>query len=123
MPGKRYQESNVSLLSIIILSWNAGKMLMADSGYTGEAFALSVKLLCGATVTIAKRSELHMFVVIPNHWMVERSLGWLEKYGQKHFYSNNIIGCRNNVIRDNRGTIQPRSKFTIGCRGKYQHFC
>ncbi|MDF0606760.1 transposase, partial [Neisseriaceae bacterium TC5R-5] len=27
----------------------------------------------------AKRSELHTFAVIPQRWVVERSVGWLEK--------------------------------------------
>ena len=33
----------------------------------------------GATVAIAKRSELHTFTVIPKRWVVERSFAWLEK--------------------------------------------
>ncbi|WP_099139971.1 IS5 family transposase [Xenorhabdus hominickii] len=53
--------------------------LVVDGGYSGDAFALAVKLLCGATVEIGKRSELHTFEVIPKRWVVERSFGWLEK--------------------------------------------
>ncbi len=56
------------------------KCLMTDGGYTGDAFALAVKLLCGASVKIAKHSELQAFVVLPKRWVVERSFGWLEKY-------------------------------------------
>ncbi|MDF0607127.1 transposase, partial [Neisseriaceae bacterium TC5R-5] len=48
--------------------------------YTGEAFALVVKDSLGATVQVAKRSELHTFAVIPQRWVVERSFGWLEKF-------------------------------------------
>ena len=33
----------------------------------------------GASVEIAKRSELHQFAVIPKRWVVERAFGWLEK--------------------------------------------
>jgi len=55
------------------------KTLLADGGYTGPAFALGVKTLLGATVQIAKRNELHTFVVIPQRWVVERSFAWLEK--------------------------------------------
>ena len=54
--------------------------LMVDGGYTGEKFANSVKELIGASVEVAKRSELHKFAVIPKRWVVERSFGWLEKY-------------------------------------------
>ena len=53
--------------------------VMADSGYTGDKFAQGVKDILGATVDIAKRSELHQFVVIPKRWIVERSFAWLEK--------------------------------------------
>ncbi len=55
------------------------KSVLADGGYTGETFAESVHHILGATVEIAKRSELHIFKVIPKRWVVERSFGWLEK--------------------------------------------
>ncbi|MDF0607291.1 IS5 family transposase, partial [Neisseriaceae bacterium TC5R-5] len=55
------------------------KSVLVDGGYTGEAFALAVKDSLGATVQVAKRSELHIFAVIPQRWVVERSVGWLEK--------------------------------------------
>ena len=54
--------------------------ILGDGGYTGEDFEIKVKTILGATVQIAKRSELHKFVVIPQRWVVERSFGWLEKY-------------------------------------------
>jgi transposase len=53
--------------------------VLADGSYTGEPFAAGVKELLGATVEIAKRSELHKFAVIPRRWVVERSCAWLEK--------------------------------------------
>jgi transposase len=55
--------------------------VLADSGYTGEPFAESVRETLGEVVTvqIAKRNELHTFAVIPKRWVVERSLAWLEK--------------------------------------------
>ncbi len=55
------------------------KNVLADGGYTGEEFADEVLSTLGATVQIAKRSELHTFVVIPQRWIVERSFAWLEK--------------------------------------------
>ena len=53
--------------------------VLADGGYTGEPFKTAVKELIDADVEIAKRSELHTFVVIPKRWVVERSFAWLEK--------------------------------------------
>ena len=53
--------------------------VLVDAGYTGLPFANSVNELLGATVQIAKRSELHTFKVMPQRWVVERSFSWLEK--------------------------------------------
>jgi transposase len=53
--------------------------VLVDGGYTGEPFAASVQALLGATVEVAKRSDLHQFTVIPKRWVVERSFAWLEK--------------------------------------------
>ena len=38
-----------------------------------------VKAILGADVEIAKRSELHKFVVMPKRWVVERCFAWLDK--------------------------------------------
>ena len=61
------------------LSLAALKKVLCDGGYTGEEFASKIKELTGADVEIAKRSELHKFVVMPKRWIVERSFGWLDK--------------------------------------------
>jgi transposase len=53
--------------------------VLADGGYTGANFADAVRDLLGASVEIAKRSELHKFAVMPKRWVVERSFAWLEK--------------------------------------------
>lgn len=55
------------------------KKALVDGGYTGENFAKAIFNLTGATVEVAKRSELHKFAVIPKRWIVERSFGWLDK--------------------------------------------
>ena len=53
--------------------------ILVDSGYTGQPFADSVMGRLKATVQVVKRNELHMFVVLPKRWVVERSFAWLEK--------------------------------------------
>ena len=63
---------NITSLSMV-------KSIMVDGGYTGKPFADTVNELLGATVEVAKRSELHTFKVIPKRWVVERSFAWLEK--------------------------------------------
>ena len=47
--------------------------VLADGGYSGAPFAVAVLSGIGASVEIAKRSELHKFAVIPKRWVVERS--------------------------------------------------
>ena len=53
--------------------------VMVDGGCTGKPFAAHVDSILGATVDVAKRSELHKFAVIPGRWFVERLFAWLEK--------------------------------------------
>jgi len=53
--------------------------VLADGGYTGRPFAEGISNILGASVQIAKRSELHQFAVMPQRWVVERSFAWLEK--------------------------------------------
>jgi len=60
-------------------SLSAVTNILADGGYTGAPFADSVREILGASVEIAKRNELHTFVVMPQRWVVERSFAWLEK--------------------------------------------
>lgn len=55
------------------------KNFLVDGGYSGDPFAITIKETLGATVEVAKRSELHKFAVIPKRWVVERSFGWIEK--------------------------------------------
>ena len=49
-------------------------------------FAQAVNAICGAEVEVAKRNELHKFVIIPKRWVVERSFGWLDKC--RRFWKN-----------------------------------
>ena len=54
--------------------------MLGDGGYSGANFAEAMSHMLGAKVTIAKRCELHKFVVIPKRWVVERSFAWLDNY-------------------------------------------
>jgi transposase len=55
------------------------KSVLVDGAYTGERFHQMVRQICGATVEVVKRNELHQFAVLPKRWIVERSFAWLEK--------------------------------------------
>ena len=53
--------------------------VLVDGGYSGKKFADKMQDILEATVEVAKRNELHTFVVLPKRWVVERSFVWLEK--------------------------------------------
>ena len=54
--------------------------VLCDGGYTGDPFADAIMALLNASVEIAKRSELHKFVVLPKRWIVERTFSWLDHF-------------------------------------------
>ena len=64
-------ENNKSTLSKV-------ESVLVDGGYTGQPFAKATDEILGASVQVAKRSELHTFAVIPKRWVVERSFAWIE---------------------------------------------
>ena len=54
--------------------------LYADSGYQGPRFQAGLRTVCGqVNLEIVKRSDLHKFVVLPKRWIVERTIGWLNR--------------------------------------------
>jgi transposase len=54
--------------------------LYADSGYQGPKFQAGLHGACRQiNLEIVKRSELHKFVVLPKRWIVERTIGWLNR--------------------------------------------
>jgi transposase len=54
--------------------------LYADSGYQGPVFQQGLKEACRQiNVEIVKRSDAGKFVVLPKRWIVERTIGWLNR--------------------------------------------
>lgn len=47
-----------------------------DGGYTGSLIDWA-KQMFGYTVEVVKRTEQHLFQVLPKRWIVERTLAWL----------------------------------------------
>jgi transposase len=56
------------------------KLIWADAGYDGSPLADWVRTVANITLVIIKRTELHVFKVVPRRWVVERSFGWLLRY-------------------------------------------
>ena len=63
-------KSNKSTLSKVVKGWSKVESVLVDGGYTGEPFANATDEILGASVQVAKRSELHTFAVIPQRWVV-----------------------------------------------------
>jgi transposase len=55
-------------------------LIWADSGYDGSPLARWVRAVANITVEVIKRTELHVFKVVPRRWVVERTFGWLMRY-------------------------------------------
>jgi len=53
--------------------------ILGDGGFSGDKFAQATADILGCSVEIAKRNELHAFVVMPKRWVVERTFSWIEK--------------------------------------------
>jgi len=56
------------------------KLIWADSGYDGAPLAGWIASVAGIALQVIKRTELHVFRVVPRRWVVERSFGWLLRY-------------------------------------------
>ena len=54
--------------------------LYADSGYQGAKFQDGLARVCRRVkVEIVKRSDVGKVVVLPKRWIVERTIGWLNR--------------------------------------------
>ncbi|MDX5929746.1 IS5 family transposase [Acidiphilium acidophilum] len=54
--------------------------LYADGGYQGPKFQEGLGRVCAQiNVEIVKRSDIGKFVVVPKRWIVERTIGWLNR--------------------------------------------
>ena len=54
--------------------------LYADAGYQGPQFQQGLRRACRQiNLEIVKRSDVRTFVVLPKRWIVERTIGWLNR--------------------------------------------
>ena len=54
--------------------------IVADGGYQGQKMIDWVRENCDWIFEIVKRTELHVFRVLPKRWIVERTFGWFNDY-------------------------------------------
>jgi transposase len=53
--------------------------IFTDAGYQGPRGALTAASCRTWVVEIVKRNQLHPFVVLPQRWIVERTIAWLKR--------------------------------------------
>jgi putative transposase len=57
------------------------RLVRADAGYRGAAFADWVRARCGWVLEIVEHLvPVHEFTLLPWRWLVERTFGWLNRY-------------------------------------------
>src|SRR5438067_10393774 len=74
------RDGGVLLMSTLFGLYPFLLKLYADSGYQGPKFQQGLKRVCRQiNVEIVKRSDAGKFVVLPKRWIVERTIGWLNR--------------------------------------------
>ena len=74
------RDGGVLLMSTLFGMYPFLLKLYADSGYQGPKFQEGLAVVCGqVNVEIVKRSDAGKFVVLPKRWIVERTIGWLNR--------------------------------------------
>ena len=74
------RDGGVLLMSMLFGLYPFLHRLYADSGYQGQKFQQGLKRVCREiNVEIVKRSDAGKFVVLPKRWIVERTIGWLNR--------------------------------------------
>lgn len=74
------RDGGIVLMSALLGMFPLLLKLYADSGYQGPKFQQGLKQACRQIeVEIVKRSDPGKFVVLPKRWIVERTIGWLNR--------------------------------------------
>ena len=74
------RDGGVLLMGALFGRYPSLLKLYADSGYQGPKFQDGLKKVCRrVNVEIVKRTDVGKFVVLPKRWVVERTIGWLNR--------------------------------------------
>jgi putative transposase len=70
------------------------KKILADDGYSGQPMVDYVREKYGWEFESVKRTELHKFMVQPQRWVVERTIGWMNNWRglSKHYDYDSSTG-------------------------------
>ena len=75
------RDGGILLLSTLFGMFPFLKKLFADSAYEGPIFhgALAKILPCLETEIVKRSNQIKGFLVLPKRWIVERTIGWLNR--------------------------------------------
>ena len=74
------RDGGVLLMATLFGAYPFLLRLYADSGYQGPKFQQGLKRVCReVNLEIVRRSDACKFVVLPRRWIVERTIGWLNR--------------------------------------------
>ena len=73
------------------------KKILADDGYSGQPMVDEVREKYRWEFESVKRTELHTFKVMPQRWVVERTIGWMNNFRalSKHYERDAATGEAN----------------------------
>jgi putative transposase len=71
------RDGATEVISKLCETWNGVIKIFADNGYRG-ALIDKVKKMFKIVFEVIKRSELHIFKVLPKRWIVERTFAWID---------------------------------------------
>ena len=73
------RDGGEDVLIAIIGRFTRLKKIWADGGYAGEFVGVARRSF-GRVIEIVKKAKTGRFEVLPKHWIVERTFGWLNRY-------------------------------------------
>jgi transposase len=78
--GIQDRDGGILLMGALFGRYPSLLKLYADSGYQGPKFQDGLKkVCCKINVEMVKRTDVGKFVVLPRRWVVERTIGWLNR--------------------------------------------
>lgn len=75
----------VSVVECLSAKWNKIVKIFADGGYSGGLIE-TIKKQYKITLEIIKRSEMHLFKILPKRWIVERTFAWIDTHRRNSKY-------------------------------------
>lgn len=75
----------IPVIECLVEKWNKIIKIFADGGYSGGLIE-AVKKQYRITVEIVKRTELHLFKILPKRWIVERTFAWIDTHRRNSKY-------------------------------------